>query len=387
MSESRTAYTRSIRDHLSGNKLALEAVDGIPTTTDKGLFQCHPSMGGHEVIIESPRHLQSFTELDRSEAALVFVAFRDRIRFWRQQTGIRYISVFKNAGPQAGASLSHCHSQLIATSHLPARVEAVARAMNRHQAKTGCCLQCDLIRGEVKAKLRVVARTDSLIAYCPFASRLPMLVRITTVDHIDRYESLPLRVIEELSHLVSRVTTWLQQLHPGVSYNLILHTRPPGVEGNADAHHWCAGDFPEVDSNGWFRMGQPFDDQSGSSRDCRGAIPLAGGSTKPTPDSVGRQVFCPLIPASQDRLDFAHVVNRYSLNMSAYFISIRPTSRPLTNATSDLNRYSVTSASFRCPDHSVHACDRLQSLAQIVRVASKSFTRQSSQLPKSCIAL
>jgi UDPglucose--hexose-1-phosphate uridylyltransferase len=127
--------------------------------------------------------------------------------------------------------------------------------MNRHQAMTGCCLQCDLIRGEVKAKSRVVARTDSLIAYCPFASRLPMLVRITTVDHLDRYESLSLSVIEELSHLVSRITTWMQQLHPGVSYNYILNTRPPGIDGRADAHHWSLEIFPRLTRMAGFEWG------------------------------------------------------------------------------------------------------------------------------------
>ena len=247
-------------EYLSRPDAVGESADAYQLADDhrhhpQGLFQSEPNRGGHEVIIESPCHIQSFTELDRADAALVFVAYRDRIRFWRKQPGIRYVSVFKNDGPQAGASLSHCHSQLVATSYLPSHIAAVARNMRQHQAKTGCCLQCDVIRSELKAKSRVIARTDSLIAYCPFASRMPMLVRITTVEHADRYEELPLDVIAELSQLTSRVTSWLNQLHPGVSHNYILHTRPPGVDGRADAHHWALEIFPRLTQIAGFECG------------------------------------------------------------------------------------------------------------------------------------
>tara|TARA_R110002049_G_scaffold50370_2_gene142980 strand:+ start:44509 stop:46044 length:1536 start_codon:yes stop_codon:yes gene_type:complete len=238
-----------------------QATDGVQTTerglgtVDKGLFQCRPSRGGHEVIIESPRHVQSLSDMDRSDACLVLLAYRDRIRFWRTQPGIQYISVFKNVGPRAGASLSHFHSQLIATNQMPSSVAANAQRMSRHQANTGCCLQCDLIRGELKQKTRIVAKTDSLIAYCPFASRLPMLVRISTIEHMDCFESLPMAVLDELSQLISRVTAWLNQIHPGVSYNYILHTRPPGLRGSADAQHWAFEIFPRLTQTAGFEWG------------------------------------------------------------------------------------------------------------------------------------
>src|SRR4051812_4251876 len=37
-----------------------------------------PGFGSHEVIIESPRHVASFSELTETEAAAVFAAYRDR---------------------------------------------------------------------------------------------------------------------------------------------------------------------------------------------------------------------------------------------------------------------------------------------------------------------
>jgi UDPglucose--hexose-1-phosphate uridylyltransferase len=210
------------------------------------IFQSRPIGGGHEVIIESPQHVESFSELDHAEAALVFKAYQDRIRYWYTKPGIRYISIFKNVGRAAGASLRHCHSQLVAVDRQPKLVANIIDRVCRHTAKSGCCLQCDLIRAELKSKRRIVAQTKSLVAYCPFASRLPMLLRITTKDHQPQFEQLSPEVLEEVSRLALRAVKWLEQLHPGTAYNYIIHTCPPGTSGGADAFHWSLELFPRL---------------------------------------------------------------------------------------------------------------------------------------------
>ena len=118
---------------------------------ESALFTRTPVRGGHEVIIESAQHAQSLTDLDLADVSLSFFAFRDRLRFWRGQPGIEYISLFKNVGGDAGASLSHSHSQLIATTQTPTEVRHAIRRLRQYYAETGCCLHCDLIRGEQKA--------------------------------------------------------------------------------------------------------------------------------------------------------------------------------------------------------------------------------------------
>ncbi len=225
---------------------------GHGSQRDPLMFPSQPIGGGHEVIIESPNHVQSLTELDVAEAHLVFRAYRDRIRYWRSVPNVQYVSVFKNVGGQAGASLRHCHSQLIAIDRQPKLVAGVIENMRHHRAKTGCCLQCDLVRAELKSKRRIITQTDSLIAYCPFASRLPMLVRLTTKDHQACFEDLSDEAIEEVSRLAMRVVSWLEQLHPGVSYNQLLHTRPPTAPGGHDPYHWSMEIYPRLTQTAGF---------------------------------------------------------------------------------------------------------------------------------------
>lgn len=209
------------------------------------LFRSRPIAGGHEVFIESPSHDQSIETLDLSQATMLFHAYQLRMRHWREIPTIRYVSLFKNSGSAAGASLHHSHSQLIATSEMPMAAKAVAERMKLHWAKTGCCLQCDTIRGETKFKERVVAATKSLVAYCPFGSHLPMLLRISTKRHLDCFEYLTMGELQELARLVRSGVRWLQTLYPDVSYNFLIHTRPPGVIGEERAH-WSLEIFPRI---------------------------------------------------------------------------------------------------------------------------------------------
>ena len=131
------------------------------------LFAARTISGGHEVIIESPQHVRSITQLDLAQFSLALMAYRDRVAHYYNCENTAAISVFKNVGGQAGASLMHSHAQLIATDVIPTSVNAVCNRLAAYRAKTGCCLQCDLIRGELKAESRVVAKSDSLVAYCP----------------------------------------------------------------------------------------------------------------------------------------------------------------------------------------------------------------------------
>lgn len=231
-----TSYTHPQR--LSGNCST--------STTDSTLFQRRPIAGGHEVFIESRNHVQSITELDVAEAALVFKAYRDRLLHWRDVPEIAYISTFKNVGSKAGASLSHTHSQLIATDRIPPMVATVAERMSNHRLTMGSCLHCDLVRAELKAKKRIIWRDKSLIAFCPFSSHLPFLVRITTLAHQPCYEDLTDSNIESISRLVRRVVAWIEKLFPGTAYNFCLHTRPPGCNDPSDAYHWTIEIFPRM---------------------------------------------------------------------------------------------------------------------------------------------
>jgi UDPglucose--hexose-1-phosphate uridylyltransferase len=208
-------------------------------------FRSRQTMGGHEVFIESPQHFASIADLDLSHVVSLLKVYQGRMEHWALRPEIQYVSLFKNAGPAAGASLHHPHSQLIALSDLPNSIRTVCDRMRLHHARTGCCLQCDVLRAELKSKRRIVAVTDSLIAYCPYASHMPMLLRITTRRHTDRFEDLNEKELDELARMIRRSVGWLKTLYPEVAYNYLFNTRPPSMSG-PEAFHWSFEVFPRL---------------------------------------------------------------------------------------------------------------------------------------------
>ncbi len=218
---------------------------------ESSLFRSRRTFGGHEVFIESPEHFGSLADLDLSHVTTLLKVYQSRLSYWRAQRSIQYVSLFKNVGPAAGASLHHPHSQLVALTDLPHAVKTLADRMRLHHARTGCCLQCDVLRAELKAKQRIVAVTDSLVAYCPFASHLPMLLRVTTRRHTDRFEQLNEQEIDELARLIRRSIGWLRALHPDIAYNFLIHTCPSGFS-DSESYHWSFELFPRLTQTAGF---------------------------------------------------------------------------------------------------------------------------------------
>ncbi|MEX2027111.1 MAG: hypothetical protein WEH44_07415, partial [Pirellulaceae bacterium] len=86
------------------------------------LFDARPAAGQHEVIIETPRHVVSLSELTPEESSLVFAAYQDRLRACQDSGQLRYVQIFKNVCATAWASIEHSHSQLLGMPHVPTHI-------------------------------------------------------------------------------------------------------------------------------------------------------------------------------------------------------------------------------------------------------------------------
>lgn len=151
---------------------AVENVDS-PTRPSEGFYETQRGVGVHEVIVESPEHVVSVSELDAIQAALLFRAYRDRLRKLGEHPNLAYGQVFKNSGAAAGASLEHSHSHLIATAVVPTQIQhEMAKSMAYH-LQHGRCVFCVTLEQELEQGRRIVAESPHFVAFCPFASQFP----------------------------------------------------------------------------------------------------------------------------------------------------------------------------------------------------------------------
>ena len=214
-------------------------------STEDALFMRKQARGGHEVIIEAPTHVQSITQLPADHATLIFEAYQQRLLYWRNVHAMRYAVVFKNNGADAGASLIHSHSQLICTDFLPSDVLKTQRRSLEYLRSHGRCYLCDVLEKELQAAQRIVAQTESFVAFCPFASRLPYSVSILPKRHQAAFEECSPKELAELTRLVQHTLKAIEIEHPWAAYNYVMQTAPLDAH-NPAAFHWRLKILPRL---------------------------------------------------------------------------------------------------------------------------------------------
>jgi UDPglucose--hexose-1-phosphate uridylyltransferase len=109
-------------------------------------------------------------------------AYKDRLTELSQKPYVKYVQIFRNHGLEAGASLSHAHSQIIATPFVPSiPAEEQAKAKAYHDLH-GSCPFCDILKSEL-AGPRLVLDSEHFGVFAPYASVNPMEFWIVPKRH------------------------------------------------------------------------------------------------------------------------------------------------------------------------------------------------------------
>lgn len=200
-----------------------------------GLFETMNAAGYHEVIITND-HDKSLALLSREHVKEVIDVYTQRYIDLIKKKMVNYVSIFHNHGPEAGASIYHPHSQLIAMPLIDIDLEdALSKA--RKFKKNKKCIYCEMNEWEMKQKERIVYENDDFIAVCPFASKAAFQVIISPKKHLAFFEKT---TEEEKVNLADAFKTVLAKLHKGLGdppYNFYLHSAPS--DGNDHSYyHW-----------------------------------------------------------------------------------------------------------------------------------------------------
>ena len=229
--------TGSWRVRVVPNKFPALQVEGEQNKRGEGIYDMMNGIGAHEVIIESPRHIQSLASLDNGNVEEVLLCYRDRLIDLKKDKRFVYGLLFKNVGFSAGASLEHTHSQLIVTPIVPQLVENEmenAKIFYQHRER---CLFCDMIQQEIDTNSRIVILTDNFVAFAPFASRFPFETWILPKKHESHFENLQEFEIEELAKVLKSALTRLETALDSPSYNYIIHSAPFNIN-ESEYFHW-----------------------------------------------------------------------------------------------------------------------------------------------------
>jgi UDPglucose--hexose-1-phosphate uridylyltransferase len=186
------------------------------------LFVSRPAVGGHEVIINSPREVSALVDLEPAELETAMDAWRTRMRAHDDKA---YQHLIVNEGVLA--SLPHTHSQLYALPFVPA---AIARERERFTAyferTQGRNLLGDVLQEEVRIRERIVAIDSEAVVICPFASRIPFELMLIPRTPRARFQDEGPLGAALLHEALSRLQSALGGLPP---LNMWVRTAPSGA--------------------------------------------------------------------------------------------------------------------------------------------------------------
>jgi UDPglucose--hexose-1-phosphate uridylyltransferase len=239
------------------NKFPALAIEGTLNRQGEGIYDKMNGLGAHEVIIESPDHRTTIPDMTNKQVEDIIWAYRDRIMDLKKDVRLEYILIFKNHGSSAGATLSHPHSQLIATPIVPKRVrEEVNGAKNYFEYRERCAF-CDIIKQELTTGSRVVAENDGFIALCPFASRFPFEVWILPKEHDSDFEDIQKYDAVNLAAMMKSILGKMNRVLDNPHYNFLLHNAPL-KESHLPHYHWHIEIMPKLTKVAGFEWGTGF---------------------------------------------------------------------------------------------------------------------------------
>jgi UDPglucose--hexose-1-phosphate uridylyltransferase len=239
------------------NKFPALEIEGDLSKRGEGIYDMMRGVGAHEVIIESPKHLASTTELSIESLRDVLWIYRERLLDLQKDKRLVYGMIFKNVGSAAGASLEHTHSQLIVTPIVPINVAEEIAGSEEFYRYRGRCVYCDMLEQELAFEQRIVFDTPGFVAFCPFAARFPFETWIVPSGHASHYETLSRSSAEELARVVHRVLSKIEAALDRPAYNYIIHTAP--FDTPALGHyHWHMEIIPRVTKTAGFEWGTGF---------------------------------------------------------------------------------------------------------------------------------
>ncbi len=167
----------------------------------------------HEVIIHSPDHEMDIDRLPIEQVNLILMTFRERFNA-NFRNG--HVLIFNNVGEQAGASISHPHSQLVV---FPNQISVDALTLEPIQ--------------------NIIKETEHFIAFCPDFSQWPFEVWIAPKRRDEFFGQVTNEELLALAHILQdslvRLITHLSggaHFHPGVpmihfkdgpAYNFYIH--------------------------------------------------------------------------------------------------------------------------------------------------------------------
>ncbi|MCX8084138.1 MAG: DUF4931 domain-containing protein [Calditerrivibrio sp.] len=245
------------------NKYPIMKVEEQYTIKQYGPYAASTRLGAHEVIIDTRDHNKKIFDYSKEDIVRLINAASIRIEDLKRDIRLKYITMIKNSGKGAGATMSHPHSQILAFPFIPNDIKHIWQNLYNYYFSNNRCLICDIIHFEMEKNERIILKNDFFVAISPFASKHSFEVDIIPLKHTNDF--LKMSQVEKnalsdiLKDIFQRYKTALDQ--PPFNMNLLNtchNIDSPDMEYSKYADrffHWYVELIPRINRIGGIEKG------------------------------------------------------------------------------------------------------------------------------------
>jgi len=236
------------------NKFAALSPDVKPERIIRRSRRRMGGFGVHDVIVETPDHSLAMAMMPDSQVADILRIYKTRYDQLSLDPRIAQVTIFKNHGTDAGTSLEHPHSQMIATPVISYQVRQRFQEAMQHFDDFGCCMFCQIIEEELEEQKRVILTSEHFVAMELFASPAPFCTHIYPRRHMASFGDVSAKELADLGRVLRTV---LAKLYIGLDnpdFNFTIRTAPAECVG-VRYFHWYMSVIPRLTRTAGFELG------------------------------------------------------------------------------------------------------------------------------------
>ncbi len=182
--------------------------------------------GAHEVVIETPTHDKQIWDYDYNDLSNYFTILKNRVENLKKDDRFAYLSIFKNQGLNAGASMAHSHSQIMALPFLPKKVKSEIEYKKEYYQEHKRALLDDLVYEELEYGRNIIAQNSEFIIYCPYASTFAFEAKIVAKKKLATLSEFNKGDLSALCDITKEFFSKYYKALGEVSFNMIIKNAP-----------------------------------------------------------------------------------------------------------------------------------------------------------------
>ena len=218
-----------------------------------GPFQSTHRDGIQEIVIPSPRHVNSLSELTELETEMTWLACRDRLAELEARPDVHHLMLFMNCGLAAGATLGHIHLQIMASPIVSQSLQQRVDLNHQHRQQHGQTLLDSVLEWEQQQATRIVEASEDWVVVCPYASRFAFQTWVVPRRNNGRFAEQSESQLQQLGRHLTEQVRRLEAILDKPAYNVLLHQSP--CHGEGETTPWYIELFPRLTRLAGYELG------------------------------------------------------------------------------------------------------------------------------------